>query len=155
MGNYSYHTMTEGCKIDVDALKKTIDNNKDTQKIFKTFEVMKSKKDMESGNLGQIFDGWKIQGYWYANFCNMLYSLADHMPNINDKLQDNYIEMEEEQGYKFRIHFVKKNGYKEVYVTYQPMEWLWAKVNKTDLEGSTKEFSSLTDIEYPTVFEGR
>ena len=50
--------------------------------------------------------------------------------------------MEEEQGYKFKIHFVKKDGGPEVFFEYQPMEWFWAKLIKGPKTKGPKAYPS-------------
>ena len=44
-----------------------------------------------------VFHGYKIQGYWYPKFCQMLLELAFFL--------EGFAEFEEEQGFRFWINF--------------------------------------------------
>ena len=59
----------------------------------------------------QAFDEWKIQGYWYENWCKFLIEVAEF---IEGEANFKY-----EEGQPFFIEF--KNG--EVEVHYVPLEW--------------------------------
>ena len=113
MGNYSYFVDQVGCELDISKL------NERAKLFLEDYEI--EPKDIES--LGDTFDGWKIQGYWYDNFINFLYDCARAMKNLTEDKSDNYIEMNEEQGYKFIIHFLLEEGKPKIILGYAPMEW--------------------------------
>ena len=85
-----------------------------------------------SDQLGDWIDGWKIQGYWYEDFVKFLYACADSMEGLTKDNYDNYIEMEEEQGYKFTIYFYLEDGKPKVEVGYVPMEYLYMDLDRTE-----------------------
>ena len=109
MGNYSYLIEQVGCEIDFKKLKTDYLNKEDI-------------KGLRKWGLGQFIDGWKIQGYWYKSFCKFLNACARAMKGLTESKWDNFLEMEEEQGYRFWIHFLIDNGKPTVIVDYVPME---------------------------------
>jgi hypothetical protein len=104
MGNYSFFLSQQGCNINLAKLEKKL-------KVPSTFsyarkeikEFLKRSKKEAGYELGEVFNGWKIQGYWYPEFGKFLYELLEVMEESSD---EQYIEMEEEQGFRFIIHFL-------------------------------------------------
>jgi len=119
MGNYSYLICDEGCQIDV---TKLVELSKDIEGYSLTME--EDIKKIEEEGIGTYIDGWKIQGYWYDNFNKFLIAVLNSIIFEVGKEAKGYnmIEMEEEQGYKFWIHFYVENGKKVCEVEYVPME---------------------------------
>lgn len=121
MGNYSYFQEQRGCELDVDKLR-VLDRLNSNNTYISDEENANTGKKLESDTLGEYMDGWKIQGYWYDYFVEFIYDCADCMNNLTDR-NDNFILMEEEQGFKFYIYFFRVNGKTVVEVNYVPMEW--------------------------------
>ena len=123
MGNYSYTTNVEGCEIDFNLIKKQLLflNDKVKGNYFDKEIMDKLKKKV---HLSDIIDGWKIQGYWYPEFISFLYVCARAMTGLTEEEQDNYIEMEEEQGFKFIIYFTRVQGKENIDILSVPMEWI-------------------------------
>lgn len=119
MGNYSYTEDQIGCRINIEKLKT----------ICKAWEIKEiewiKKQDSywENKGIGFWIDGWKIHGYWYDSFVEFLYACAYSMENLTENKSDNYIDMEEEQGFQFVIHFYLYDGIPTVSVNFVPMEW--------------------------------
>jgi len=126
MGNYSYLLNQEGCIIKTEQLKKDFETG-----VFKKYDSQETayyynqetiNKIIEEG-LGCALHGWKIQGYWYDNFKTFLYVMASYMDGLTSDYSENHIEMEEEQGYKFIIHFARIEGEIKIKVGFVPMDW--------------------------------
>lgn len=117
MGNYSYLIDQESCIINVDKVRVLCKLKGIGGYIGEDF------KKLTKDGLGNFIDGWKIQGYWYDEFITFLYCCADCMKDLTEEKRDNYLEMEEEQGFKFIIYFFKEKGETVVEVDYVPMEW--------------------------------
>jgi len=97
MGNRSSYIFHEGCILD----RKLID---ETHSEFRG--DYDANKLLEMG-LGEFLDGWKLQGYWYDSTKKFLGMVAKAMVNLTDSGYDNYIEMEEEEGFRFKVLFYK------------------------------------------------
>jgi hypothetical protein len=144
MGNVSMFDDQSGCDLDWDKLDKLcrrvpdspaaelahvlepVKPNEAYMAVLDTIDKERAEADGEYAvpQLGELIDGWKIQGYWYDDFKEFLGFCAQSMPNLTDTGSDNYIEMTEEQGFKFIIHFLKDvDGDPFVMVQYVPMEW--------------------------------
>lgn len=123
MGNYSYKTNQEGCEIDFNMIKAQLKNINDKvrENYFDKENMDKLKNKMP---LSEIIDGWKIQGYWYPEFVSFLYVCARAMVGLTEDEQDNYIEMEEEQGFKFIIYFTRVYNEENIEILSVPMEWI-------------------------------
>lgn len=127
MGNHSYLIEQTGCEIDNEKLKEEakkiiVNDRNDGQK--SVYECYKDEIDSEKFlDLGGTIDAWKIQGYWYKEFCGLLRALSLSMKNLTEDEYDNYIKMEEEQGFPFYIEFFLRDGKPSVRVRYVPMEW--------------------------------
>ena len=118
MGNYSYLSDQQGCELDLKKLQMIL-GSWDNEYL----DYVKEKDNWEHQELGEWLDGWKIQGYWYDEFVEFLYACAYSMKGLTEEKYDNQIEMEEEQGFKFVIHFFLEEGKPNVSVDYVPMEW--------------------------------
>lgn len=79
--------------------------------------------ELKADNLGEFMNGWKIQGYWYDDFVKFLYACAKSMTSLTYSKYENFIEMEEEQGFKFEIRFFVQDGEPAIEVGYVPMVW--------------------------------
>jgi len=123
MGNYSYIVDQIGCEItDMEKLGKICTENKIEHYEFALDKAKEEKIDLAK-DIGNVLSGWKIQGYWYEDFVDFLYALAECM-DLTDDQCDNQIEMEEEQGFKFCIYFYKEDNKPKVEIGYVPMEWI-------------------------------
>lgn len=129
MGNYSYLIEQRGCIIDS---KKT--------KVLCALEGIKEyieseSKKLDDDNLGNFVDGWKIQGYWYEEFGKFLTCCLLNMKDLTEDENDNMLEMEEEQGFKFNIIFYLAEDTKGRYnptikIEYMPIDWREGKINQ-------------------------
>lgn len=64
-----------------------------------------------------MFDGWKIQGYWYDEFCKVISIMGKFLkPNCHG-----YAEFTYEEGQPFK--FICNGEDKEVSVEYVPLVW--------------------------------
>lgn len=131
LGNYSYLVDQEGCELDAKKLKELCQKRK-----IEHYEFVDNKKEL-SNNLGRCLHDWKIQGYWYEDFCRFLYACCECMKDLSEEdpkdwkdYKANHIEMEEEQGFKFIIRFFKEGNKPRVKVEYVPMEWHEFYINK-------------------------
>ena len=117
MGNRSTLVYSEGCKVNKIKLGKIMSGWKGEDK--------EGYLDFVTNNLSlpDYIDDWKIQGYWYGHFVRFLQACAicmDGLDNVND--YGNYIEMEEEQGFRFTLKFFKgEDGINDVECEYVPM----------------------------------
>ena len=119
IGNYSYLSDQEGCKIDKEKLKQLCKERKIEQ-----INYIDDEKFRTSDQLGEWIDGWKIQGYWYEDFGKFLYACADAMEGLTKDLGNDQIDMKEEQGYNFTIFFyLGEDDKPKVKVGYVPMDW--------------------------------
>lgn len=128
MGNYSYLEDQDGCEIDEEKLKllclADAELNKVYQDCLETLEREGRERTIKH-SLGAAINGWKIQGYWYGNFCKFIWVCAQCMPHLTEDKGDNLIRMEEEQGFAFTFFFFIDEDTKQpkVEVDYIPMEW--------------------------------
>jgi hypothetical protein len=103
MGNVSNFDYQQGCKINLAKLEEKLKDPNSFYYMHEAMETFLTESKLEpSKEIGDILDGHKIQGYWYPEFCKFLYELLDIMENDSD---EQYIEMTEEQGFRFVIHF--------------------------------------------------
>jgi hypothetical protein len=118
MGNYSYLIEQTGCNIDTKKFSTLCNERK-----IKCYADLKD-KDFNGTNLGDCIDGWKIQGYWYEDFNKMLVAAAESMLGLDYDNCNDYIEMEEEQGYRFWLRFYKDDKTEKaiVHVDWVPMD---------------------------------
>lgn len=120
MGNYSYISDEQGCELDFDKLKTEMERLGIPDYLdAETFEKLKT------SGLGEMMSGWKIQGYWYDNYCKFLYACLMAMKFKEGQEGEGYnlIEMEEEQGFKFWLHFfADETGKRTLRVEYVPMD---------------------------------
>lgn len=100
MGNYSYISNQTGCELDFEKLKQEMERLGIAD--YLDDEQWKLLKDE---GLGELMNGWKIQGYWYDDYCKFLYACLLAMKYLTQDNWDNQIEMEEEQGFSFWINF--------------------------------------------------
>jgi NDP-sugar pyrophosphorylase family protein len=133
MGNYSYLLNQEGCNIKTEQLKKDFEKG-----LFKKYDSQEKafyysqeiiNKIIDEG-LGSALHGWKIHGYWYDNFKTFLYVMASYMDSLTSDYSKNFIEMEEEQGYKFMIHFAKIDNEIKIKIGFVPMDWVEVDLNE-------------------------
>lgn len=126
MGNYSYLETQEGIDINFKKLKSEM-----KKRGLKKYLSSEQWEQLKSLGLGEFIDGWKIQGYWYNDFCKFLYCVlqAIKFRKGNTSIWDNCLEMKEEQGYHFSIHFYIEGKTKKIKVFYVPMEMLEFGIN--------------------------
>jgi hypothetical protein len=125
MGMYSYFETQEGIKINLEILKSEMEKS-DIKDYLDTEQWERLKQGDE---IGLIMDGWKIQGYWYADFCKFLFCIANSIPkeNLGNSLTRqpyNYISFRYEEGYPFDIFFFwdETENKPAVEVEYTPLE---------------------------------
>jgi hypothetical protein len=100
MGNRSIYLGGEGCEL-VETL---------IPEHCSEFGEEYGKKQLIEMGLGEFMNDWKLQGYWYKSTIDFLGICAKAMTNLTEDPYDNYLEFEEEQGFRFKILFYKEEN---------------------------------------------
>lgn len=132
MGNYSYLDQQEGCIIELTKFKKLCE-----ERGIESYNDLLD-NTLTFNNLGECINGWKIQGYWYEDFCKMLKTASECM-QLTEEETDNYLEMTEEQGFKFYIYFYLKDNKPIVKVNYVPMHFYSFEIDENGNQENYKE----------------
>ena len=124
MGNYSYWQEEDTELLDEDKYREVL------QKVYNVDEKT-IQECISDKHYFYFADGWKLQGYWYKEWCRLLLDLVGVIKGT--------IIFEEEQGFKFWIVYTES----EVYVDCVPMttetlsmKWLiqQAKMSKKEIK---------------------
>jgi len=111
MGNRSSVENVVGCKLDKKKLKGIITLMSMNGEIdYKEMLDEISKYGFEK------IDSYKIYGYWYSSFVKVLYMLGECITSLTENHNDNYLELYDEEGHFYTIHFSRENGKVKVHV---------------------------------------